>query len=98
MNVANHIKKTLFKVDKQITKMARYHPVIVGEWSLVLDGKSTRSLNPVQLEAARRAYGYAELMTFEKTSAWFYWTYKTENGGVWSFEDCVKRCRLPSFI
>jgi len=97
MDVTGHIKKTLHKVDKQITKMARHHPVIVGEWSLVLDGKSFKGLNPVQVEAARRAYGNAQLMTYEKASAWFYWTYKTEERGVWSFKDCVERGRLPKF-
>lgn len=27
----------------------------------------------------------------ETTHGWFFWTYKTESGGGWSFRDCVKR-------
>lgn len=97
LNVAGHINKTFGTVNRQISKMSLHHPVIVGEWSLVLDGESTQGLSPIQLEAARRAYGNAQLMTYEQAAAWFYWTYRTEEGGIWSFRDCIEKCWLPKF-
>ena len=42
-----------------------------------------------------RAYGDAELINFDTTRGWFFWTLKTEEGGAWSFRDCVMRGWLP---
>ena len=44
---------------------------------------------------AMRAYGDAQLINFDTTRGWFFWTFKTEEGGAWSFRDCVKRGWLP---
>jgi glucan 1,3-beta-glucosidase len=42
-----------------------------------------------------RAFGAAQLLSYESTRGWFFWTYKTESGGGWSFRDCVKRGWMP---
>jgi len=36
-----------------------------------------------------------EIIKNDSTRGWFFWTYKTEGGGAWSFRDCVKRGWLP---
>ena len=49
----------------------------------------------VEMEVALRAYGSAQVVSYETTRGWFFWTYKTEGGGGWSFRDCVKQGWLP---
>lgn len=95
LDIAGHLKKTMHKVPKLLRKMRKYHPLIVGEWSLALDAKSLVGLDADQIKAARRAYGAAQLLAYRNADAWFYWTYKTEGGGVWSYRDCVNYGWLP---
>lgn len=97
MDIAGHLGETLGSVARQLGNMRRYHPVVVGEWSLALDPKSVKNLNQSQILAATRAYGNAQLIAFEQTAAWFYWSYKIEEGGVWSFKDSIERGLLPNF-
>ena len=71
--------------------MRRHHPVIVGEWSLALDSKSLSDTPENDHNLAYKAYGDAQLLAYGQASAWFYWSYNTESGGVWSFRDCVEK-------
>lgn len=97
LDIAGHLVKTMHHVPKALRKMQRYHPVIVGEWSLALDPLSLQGLSKADKEAVRRAYGAAQLLAYRQSSAWFYWSYKTEDSGVWSFRDCVEKGWLPRF-
>lgn len=97
LSLAGHMRKILSITPRKLRRMQRSNPVIVGEWSLVLPPAILQGIDPVQLEAVRRMYGSAQLAAFERTRAWFYWSYKTENGGVWSFRDCVEKGWLPAF-
>lgn len=79
----------------------------VGEWSLGLDrtvvslwadGPTQHALEEMdafQRDAAYRAYGAAQLATFEKYLGWFFWSYKTETAPAWSLRECVRRGWLP---
>jgi glucan 1,3-beta-glucosidase len=97
MNIAGHLDKTLNKIPHTLAKIQKYHPVIIGEWSLALNAASLQNFNEQQMLAARRAYGDAQLITYEHMDAWFYWSYKTEDGGPWSFRDCIENGWLPDF-
>ena len=77
--------------------MARHHPVLVGEWSAALDEKSLAGLDGPGREVALRAYATGQLAVYEQMAGWFYWSYKTEQGGPWSFRDCVAKGWLPRF-
>jgi glucan 1,3-beta-glucosidase len=96
LNITGHLRKTAGKVPKILASMRRYHPLIVGEWSIALDPLSLAGLDQSQIEAARRAYGATQLLTYSRSSAWFYWTYRTEDGGAWSYRDCITHGWLPA--
>ena len=71
-------------------------PTIVGEWSLSLPHQATSSLSPLQAESVTRAYGDMQLLNYEGTRGWFFWSYKLEENGVWNFRYCVESGWLPS--
>jgi glucan 1,3-beta-glucosidase len=96
LDIAGHIHKTLRNVIGEIHGMQRYHPAIIGEWSIALDPLSMSGLTAQQKEQATRAYAAAQLIAYEHSAAWFYWSYKTEKGGTWSYRDCVDTGRLPA--
>lgn len=88
-SAAQHVLHTLTKVDKMIRRMQRYHSAIVGEWSLALDAGVFKGMSDSQVRTAYRAYGAAQLMVYGQVRAWFYWSYKTEDKGPWSFRDSL---------
>jgi glucan 1,3-beta-glucosidase len=80
---------------QQLDKMQLHHPCVVGEWSLGLPPKSLEGLDSLAREAAMRAFGAAQLISYESTRGWYFWTYRTEEGGGWSFRDCINLGWLP---
>ncbi len=96
-NDANaHVHISAIDLRKQLDKMQKEAlPAIVGEWSCSLDPHSLTGLTGFARDAAIRAYADAQLLSYETTRGWFYWTYKIADGGTWSFRDCVKRGWMP---
>ncbi len=85
MVVDEHIAYTRRTVIKQLQKFRRHHHTIVGEWSMALDPLSLRAVNPANKQQAYMDYYRVQQATYGQMDGWFYWTYKTENGGPWDF-------------
>lgn len=94
-NISSQIEVAAVERKRQLDKMQKHHACIVGEWSLGLPPKSLEGLDSLAREAGMRAFGAAQLISYESTRGWFFWTYRTEEGGGWSFRDCVNRGWLP---
>jgi len=90
-----HVEIAGLERKRQLDKMQQQLKGIVGEWSCALDPQSLRGATGFTLDAAMRAYGDAQLISYETTQGWFYWTYKKDGGGAWSFRDSVNRGWLP---
>jgi glucan 1,3-beta-glucosidase len=70
-------------------------PTFVGEWSLALPDHSTSDLSSFQGELVTSAYADAQLLSFENSRGWFFWSYKMKAEGVWNFRNCIERGWLP---
>ncbi len=82
-------------------------PTIIGEWSLGLNievvnlwaensvDNALRRLDQFQTDVAYRAYGAAQLLSFEHFRGWFFWSYRTETTPEWCFRESVERGWLP---
>lgn len=77
--------RTRYTMAAKVRRMATRHPVAVGEWSLAFRGG--KAVTPAQ----RQQYACAQQAAFSRAEAWFFWTYKTQYGGTWSFRDCVEK-------
>ncbi len=71
-------------------------PTIVGEWSLSLPRRGMKNLSPLQIESVTRAYADTQLLNYEGTRGWFFWSYKLAYPGEWHFRNCVERGWLPA--
>ena len=80
---------------KHLDAMGQQLWTIVGEWSLGTPGEVWRGQSPFQIATGKRAYGAAQLLSYEATHGWFYWSYKLENDSDWNFRTCVERGLLP---
>jgi glucan 1,3-beta-glucosidase len=89
------VERAILARRDELEKACASHPVIVGEWSLALDPKSLRGLHGFALDAAKRAYASAQLVSYERTRGWFYWSYKLEEPSDWSFRHAVERGWMP---
>jgi glucan 1,3-beta-glucosidase len=89
------IQHALLERKKLLDDMQKQLPCVVGEWSCALPPESLGGRTGFALDAAMRAYGDTQLINFDTTKGWFFWTLKTEEGGAWSFRDCVARGWLP---
>ena len=69
-------------------------PTIVGEWSS-LPERATAGLSPLQVASVKRAYADMQLLNYEGTRGWFFWSYKLQHQGEWNFRYCVERGWLP---
>ncbi|HEY4415469.1 MAG TPA: cellulase family glycosylhydrolase [Verrucomicrobiae bacterium] len=70
-------------------------PTIVGEWSLSLPNRAMNGLSPLQTSSVTRAYADTQLLNYEGTRGWFFWSYKLEHPSEWNFRHCVERGWLP---
>ena len=94
-NLHQQVEFALLERQKQLNAIQKQLPCIVGEWSCALPPQSLGARSGLALDVAMRAYGDAQLINFDATRGWFFWTYKTEGGGAWSFRDCVQRGWMP---
>jgi glucan 1,3-beta-glucosidase len=108
-DIYQHVTKTVVEwkqeADEIILDMNQW--TYVGEWSLGLDlrvvslwaegpyNHALEHMDKFQMDVAYRAYGSAQLATYEKYLGWFFWSYKTETTPAWCFRDCVNNGWLP---
>lgn len=71
-------------------------PTIVGEWSLALPGSDLLDLSPLQVASVKRAYADTQLLNYEGTRGWFFWSYKLGYPSEWNFRYSVERNWLPA--
>jgi glucan 1,3-beta-glucosidase len=92
------LEQLTFALDRKtsLDQMQREElPTIVGEWSLSLPGQAMKGLSPFQIASVKRAYADAQLINYEGTRGWFFWSYKLQNASEWNFRYCVERGWLP---
>lgn len=86
-----HSKLMMTRVRRQLRRINKHHPYIVGEWSMALNPDSLRGLPPSKHVELQRVYGAAQQVAYGDAAAWFYWSYKTESPDVWNFRTSVER-------
>jgi glucan 1,3-beta-glucosidase len=93
------LEQLAFALDRNSTldEMQRDElPTLVGEWSLSLPERAMTGLSTLQIESTTRGYADAQLLNYEGTRGWFFWSYKLHQPGEWNFQHCIERGWLPS--
>lgn len=75
-------RQNLHRNHTFLQKVKRFAPFIIGEWSGVISKRPSREVSGQYIADQEAAYSISD--------AHFYWTYKTEGGGSWSFKDMRK--------
>lgn len=74
-----------------LRQLGMRQPVIVGEWSGVIAGRKLHQYPVTRRQELTRRHMELQLQSYQSASGWFYWSYKTEGGGTWSFRDLVEK-------
>ena len=91
---ADHVIKAYDRA-RELKEIGAQKWTIIGEWSDAIAWDAVKDLSPLQRELTTRAYGAAQLSSYETAHGWFYWSLKAENPGEWNFMDMVERGLLP---
>ena len=103
LDILGHIRKSAVDLRVEADEIINGcgYQVYCGEWSLGLDlrvvslwaegpfNHALEGMDEFQMASALRGYAAAQLLTFERYAAWFFWTYRTETTPEWSYRDCV---------
>ncbi len=87
-----------FAINRKVALDEMQHdelPTIVGEWSLSLPEHSMRGLSSFQVSAVKRGYADTQLLNYDGTRGWFFWSYKLQHDSEWNFRFCHERGWLP---
>jgi glucan 1,3-beta-glucosidase len=93
------LEQLAFALNRKVSLDEMQHqelPTLVGEWSLSLPHRAMSGLSSLQIESVTRGYADAQLLNYEGTQGWFFWSYKLEQPSEWHFRHCVECGWLPS--
>lgn len=96
LSVRVNLLRTRWLLPIKLARLGRYHPVVVGEWSLSLGSNDLHDRSADNQREIARRYGRLQLQAYRSTAAWFFWTYKTEGQGAWNFRAGLEKSLLPS--
>jgi len=92
--------------DSKVPALKKAGPedLICGEWSLGVAGTlkpAIQALPPDQQDAMMRTFADGQLLAYNQTAGWFFWSYKVESldpfaRDCWCFRNAVERGWLPA--
>lgn len=92
-NLGKYLKK-LSSRPGQIARLQKKQPIIIGEWSGVLSHETLQGLSKEERTHLQKRHIEKQLEVYSSALGWFYWTYKTEAGGIWDFREQVENGSL----
>lgn len=87
---------TLERRSDEIERLQRKQPIIIGEWSGMLSRETLAGLPDDEKAALERRHIERQLAAYASAAGWFYWTYKTEEEGIWNFRVQIERGVFPA--
>jgi len=72
--------------------------IIIGEWSLGLQGNVYEGLTPASIKDVKMAFANAQFNEYDKSFGWFFWNYKIDADShlEWDFRRLVEAEIIPS--
>lgn len=83
---------------KLLKRLSRFHPIIIGEWSGVISHETIGALPAEKQDALFTEYVRMQQTLYGAYAGWFYWSYKTEDPGHWSYRTMVERGMISTDV
>lgn len=78
-----------------LRRLSKAQPIIIGEWNGIIGGEKLNHYPEKQHVAIVNEHIRRQLEAFDGLAAWFYWSYKTDDRGVFHFRSMVEDGHLP---
>lgn len=97
-DIVDHVN---FVHNEQLNTIAQYDgvvPIVIGEWSLGLQGNVFEGLDYNSIMEVRTAFANAQLNVYETGMGHFFWSYKIDRDShlEWDFRRLIEEGVLPS--
>ncbi len=92
-SLMKYFKKLAIR-SREIERLQRRQPVIIGEWSGMLSHKTLAGHSQAEQAHLQKLHIEKQLEVYGSALGWFYWTYKTETGDIWDFREQVENGNL----
>jgi len=73
-----------------IRRLQRAQGIIIGEWNGIIDGHMLDKYPKSEHPRVVKEHIDRQLVAYGRADAWFYWSYKTEDRGIWHFRSLVE--------
>ena len=73
-----------------IRKLQRAQGIIVGEWNGIIGGHMLDKYPKIDHPRVVKEHIDRQLAAYDRADAWFYWSYKTQDRGIWHFRSLVE--------
>lgn len=96
-DIFDHLEWVEVEQAKAVQRYGSIVPVIVGEWSLGLQGNVYQGLDQESIEKLKIAYGNKQLNVFEEGMGWFFWNYKIDQSShlEWDMQRLILQGIFP---
>lgn len=79
-------------------RLQKAQPVVVGEWSGVIGSEALSRFPKERHEEMMREHLRRQIEVFSEVAGWFYWSYKTEERGIFHFRSMVEDGHVPNLF
>jgi glucan 1,3-beta-glucosidase len=99
MDIEDHVTFVHNQQQQNINNYSGVVPIIIGEWSLGLQGNVYEGYNPQSYNDIRQAYLNAQLNVFDTAFGWFFWNYKIDSSSYleWDYVRLTEIELMPDF-
>lgn len=96
-DIFDHLNWVEVENKKAIHRYDGIVPVIVGEWSLGLQGNVYENLDAQSVEDVKIAFANAQLNAYEEGMGWFFWNYKIDQNShvEWDMQRLIEYGLFP---
>lgn len=78
---SEYVQLIFSKFEKELAEAERYHPVIVGEWTVAHKPEDAKSMTAEQYRLYMRGATALQQMAFEHAHGWIYFNYRVDDPG-----------------
>ena len=75
---------------KLLTRLSKKQPIIMGEWSGVIGSEALSRYQTARHQALMQVHLREQQALFSRLEGWFYWSYKTQDRGIFHFRSMVE--------
>jgi glucan 1,3-beta-glucosidase len=97
-NIFDHVDFVHTNQFQTVHQYDNVVPLVVGEWSLGLQGNVYDGIAPKDINLIREAFGNAQLNVFNEVFGWFFWNYKIDSDShlEWDMRRLIDQGIFPS--